>query len=218
MLSDLGPLSVAGNAGDQWSIFAVDLVSFRGAGEDSRDGVRNGRGGLWCGYQGARSHAVSHVRSDPLGRPRLRRRTPTRSRVNGRCIEAAGAGISLANAPARDPRGPMVDPNTLDPTALARAITRVLDEPGFGQAARQLAGEIEMTPGTEHTAEAPRTAARCSCQDPGPLRTSRRCARRCRTQQGEQSGGGAREFAEQSRGLPVLEAKQTPAAYQTLTR
>jgi UDP:flavonoid glycosyltransferase YjiC (YdhE family) len=74
--------------------------------------------------------------------------------VNARCVEAAGAGISLANAPARDARGPTVDPNTLDPTALTRAIQRVLAEPGFGQVARRLAGEIEMMPGPEHTAKA----------------------------------------------------------------
>jgi hypothetical protein len=53
--SDFGPLSLAGNAGDQRSIFAVDLAPFCGAGEDSPDRVRDGRGGLWCGCQGARS-------------------------------------------------------------------------------------------------------------------------------------------------------------------
>jgi N-glycosyltransferase len=74
--------------------------------------------------------------------------------VNTRCVEAAGAGISLANAPARDARGPMVDPNKLDPTELARAVTGVLDEPGFARAAGQLASEIEMMPGPEETAEA----------------------------------------------------------------
>jgi hypothetical protein len=74
--------------------------------------------------------------------------------VNARCVEAMGAGISLANAPARDPRGPFVDPNTLDPTALTRAVTRVLDEPRFACVARRLASEIEMMPGPEETAEA----------------------------------------------------------------
>jgi UDP:flavonoid glycosyltransferase YjiC (YdhE family) len=74
--------------------------------------------------------------------------------VNARCVEAAYAGISLANAPARDARGPMVDPNTLDPTELARAVTRVLDEPGFSRAAQRLASEIEMMPGPEETAAA----------------------------------------------------------------
>jgi UDP:flavonoid glycosyltransferase YjiC (YdhE family) len=74
--------------------------------------------------------------------------------VNARCVEAAGAGVSLANAPARDARGPMLEPNTLDPSALARAVTRVLDEPGFAQAARRLASEIEMMPSPADTAEA----------------------------------------------------------------
>jgi UDP:flavonoid glycosyltransferase YjiC (YdhE family) len=74
--------------------------------------------------------------------------------VNARCVQAAGAGISLANAPARDARGPMVDPNALDPRALIRAVTRVLEEPGFAQAAQRLASEIEMMPGPEETAEA----------------------------------------------------------------
>jgi UDP:flavonoid glycosyltransferase YjiC (YdhE family) len=74
--------------------------------------------------------------------------------VNARCVEAAGAGISLANAPARDARGPMVDPNTLGPTQLTRAVTRVLEEPGFARAAQRLASEIEMMPGPEETAEA----------------------------------------------------------------
>jgi MGT family glycosyltransferase len=74
--------------------------------------------------------------------------------VNARCVEAAGAGISLANASARDARGPMVDPNKLDPSELARAVTGVLDEPGFARAAGQLASEIEMMPGPDETAEA----------------------------------------------------------------
>jgi UDP:flavonoid glycosyltransferase YjiC (YdhE family) len=74
--------------------------------------------------------------------------------VNARCVDAMGAGISLANAPARDPRGPMVDPNKLDPSALTRAVTRVLEEPGFARAAQRLASEIEMMPGPEETAEA----------------------------------------------------------------
>jgi UDP:flavonoid glycosyltransferase YjiC (YdhE family) len=48
----------------------------------------------------------------------------------------------------------MVDPNALDPRALIRAVTRVLEEPGFAQAAQRLASEIEMMPGPEETAEA----------------------------------------------------------------
>jgi UDP:flavonoid glycosyltransferase YjiC (YdhE family) len=71
--------------------------------------------------------------------------------VNARCVEAAGAGISLANAPARDARGPMVDPNKLDSKELARAVRRVLDEPGFARAAQRLASEIDMMPGPEET-------------------------------------------------------------------
>jgi UDP:flavonoid glycosyltransferase YjiC (YdhE family) len=74
--------------------------------------------------------------------------------VNARCVEAAGAGISLANAPPRDARGPYLDPNTLDPTALARAVTRVLAEPGFARVAQRLASEIELMPGPEETAAA----------------------------------------------------------------
>jgi Erythromycin biosynthesis protein CIII-like, C-terminal domain len=72
--------------------------------------------------------------------------------VNARCVEAAGAGISLANAPPRDARGPLVDPNTLDPDNIAEAITRVLDEPSFPDAARRLAGEIQAMPGPADTA------------------------------------------------------------------
>jgi UDP:flavonoid glycosyltransferase YjiC (YdhE family) len=74
--------------------------------------------------------------------------------VNARCVDAMGAGISLANAPARDARGPLVDPSRLDPSAIARAVTRLLEEPGFARTARRLTREIEMMPGPEETAEA----------------------------------------------------------------
>jgi UDP:flavonoid glycosyltransferase YjiC (YdhE family) len=47
-----------------------------------------------------------------------------------------------------------VDPNTLDPTALTRAVARVLAEPGFARVAQRLASEIEMMPGPEETAAA----------------------------------------------------------------
>jgi MGT family glycosyltransferase len=74
--------------------------------------------------------------------------------VNARCVEAAGAGISVANAPPRDARGPLVDPNNLDPAELARAVTRVVHEPRFARVAQRLASEIEAMPAPEETAEA----------------------------------------------------------------
>jgi UDP:flavonoid glycosyltransferase YjiC (YdhE family) len=68
-----------------------------------------------------------------------------------RCAEA-GAGINAANAPAVDPRGPLVDPDTLDSDELAAHIRSVLTDPAFRSAARQLGDEIEAMPGPDHAA------------------------------------------------------------------
>ncbi len=73
--------------------------------------------------------------------------------VNARCCAAAGAGINAANAPARDARGPLVDPDTLNPADVANATMRLIDEPAFAQAAKCLAGEIQAMPGLSQTAD-----------------------------------------------------------------
>jgi UDP:flavonoid glycosyltransferase YjiC (YdhE family) len=67
-----------------------------------------------------------------------------------RCAEA-GAGINLANAPARDPRGPLLDPDTLSPDAVVHAVTRVLVEASFRSATARLSGEIAAMPGPAET-------------------------------------------------------------------
>jgi UDP:flavonoid glycosyltransferase YjiC (YdhE family) len=67
-----------------------------------------------------------------------------------RCAEA-GAGLNLANAPARDPRGPLLDPDTLSPDAVVHAVTRVLVEASFRSATARLSGEIAAMPGPAET-------------------------------------------------------------------
>jgi zeaxanthin glucosyltransferase len=71
--------------------------------------------------------------------------------VNATCVAAAGAGINAANAPG-DFRGPVVDPEKLDPDELAKAIIRLTNEPGFTDAAGRLAGEIQAMPGPSDAA------------------------------------------------------------------
>ena len=68
-----------------------------------------------------------------------------------RCAEA-GAGLNCANAPATDPRGPLVDPATLRPDDVACALSRLLDDPAFTNAARRLASEIRDMPGPAEAA------------------------------------------------------------------
>jgi UDP:flavonoid glycosyltransferase YjiC (YdhE family) len=68
-----------------------------------------------------------------------------------RCAEA-GAGLNCANAPALDPRGPLVDPATLRPGDVASAISRLLGDPAFTSAAARIAREIRDMPGTGETA------------------------------------------------------------------
>ncbi len=62
-----------------------------------------------------------------------------------RCAEA-GAGLNCANAPAIDPRGPLVDPATLHHDDVARALRCVLDDPAFTNAAQRIACEIRDMP------------------------------------------------------------------------
>jgi UDP:flavonoid glycosyltransferase YjiC (YdhE family) len=73
--------------------------------------------------------------------------------VNAQYCALAGAGLNCANAPAIDPRGPLVDPATLRPGDVARAISRVLDDPAFTNAATQIASEIRDMPGPAETAQ-----------------------------------------------------------------
>ncbi len=72
--------------------------------------------------------------------------------VNATCCANAGAGINAANAPARDPRGPLIDPDTLKPDDIATAITRLINEPAFARAAERIATEIQAMPGPPETA------------------------------------------------------------------
>jgi UDP:flavonoid glycosyltransferase YjiC (YdhE family) len=72
--------------------------------------------------------------------------------VNARRCAEAGAGLNCANAPALDPRGPLVDPATLRPGDVASAISRLLDEPAFTSAATRIASEIREMPGPGETA------------------------------------------------------------------
>jgi UDP:flavonoid glycosyltransferase YjiC (YdhE family) len=68
-----------------------------------------------------------------------------------RCAEA-GAGLNCANAPATDPRGPLIDPATLRPGDVASAISRVLEDQAFTNAATRIASEIRDMPGPAETA------------------------------------------------------------------
>lgn len=70
-----------------------------------------------------------------------------------RCADA-GAGINTANAPAIDPRGPLVDPSTLSHQAIAAAVRTILDDPSFAAAASRLGEEIRAMPGPGATAVA----------------------------------------------------------------
>lgn len=73
--------------------------------------------------------------------------------VNARCCAAAGAGINAANGLAIDPRGPMVDPDTLDASHIAASISAVLDEPAFAAASGRLGDEIRSMPGPDAIAD-----------------------------------------------------------------
>lgn len=66
----------------------------------------------------------------------------------GRCA-AAGAGINAANGPAIDARGPLVDPDTLDPERISGAISEILHKPDFAEAARHIGDEIRSMPGPD---------------------------------------------------------------------
>jgi UDP:flavonoid glycosyltransferase YjiC (YdhE family) len=72
--------------------------------------------------------------------------------VNAQRCAAAGAGLNCANAPATDPRGPLVDPATLRPGDVARALSRLLDDPAFANAATRIASEIRDMPGPAQAA------------------------------------------------------------------
>jgi UDP:flavonoid glycosyltransferase YjiC (YdhE family) len=64
----------------------------------------------------------------------------------------ADAGLNCANAPAIDPRGPLVDPETLRPGDVAGALGRLLDDPSFTNAAIRIASEIRDMPGPAEAA------------------------------------------------------------------
>ena len=66
--------------------------------------------------------------------------------INARRCAEAGAGLNCANAPATDRRGPLVDPTTLRPDDVACALSRLLDDPAFTNAASRLASEIRDMP------------------------------------------------------------------------
>ena len=66
--------------------------------------------------------------------------------INARRCAEASAGLNWANAPATDPRGRLVDPTTLRPDDVACALSRLLDDPAFTNAARRLASEIRDMP------------------------------------------------------------------------
>ncbi|MBV9334312.1 MAG: glycosyltransferase family 1 protein [Solirubrobacterales bacterium] len=72
--------------------------------------------------------------------------------LNASCCARAGSGINLANAPAQDFRGPLVDPEKLDPEQITRDVTRVINEPAFTDAAGAIAREIGAMPGPPETA------------------------------------------------------------------
>jgi len=59
--------------------------------------------------------------------------------------------VNLANAPARDPRGPLTDPETLSADVIVDAVNSVLTDPIFRGAARRLAAEIATMPGPAET-------------------------------------------------------------------
>lgn len=89
---------------------------------------------------------------EPPSNLRIERYLP-QSQVNARCAAAAGAGINAANAPARDLRGPLADPETLDADEIADALMRLLEDRGFAHAAHRLATEIEAMPEPGQTAD-----------------------------------------------------------------
>lgn len=72
--------------------------------------------------------------------------------INARRCAEASAGLNCANAPATDPRGRLVDPTTLRPDDVACALSRLLDDPAFTNAARRLASEIRDMPGPAEAA------------------------------------------------------------------
>jgi UDP:flavonoid glycosyltransferase YjiC (YdhE family) len=72
--------------------------------------------------------------------------------VNAICCDRAGAGINAANGAARDERGPVTDPATLDPDEIAAGITRLLEESAFARAAAGLGKEIQSMPGPSEIA------------------------------------------------------------------
>ena len=89
--------------------------------------------------------ALSH------GRPLLCLPLGADQPINAMCAASSGAGINGANAPAEDVRGPMVDPEKLDPDQIATAIMRLTSEPAFTDAAARLRREIQAMPGPSET-------------------------------------------------------------------
>jgi UDP:flavonoid glycosyltransferase YjiC (YdhE family) len=99
--------------------------------------------------------------------------------INAQRCTDAGAGLNCANAPAIDARGPLVDPDTLDPDDIASALSRLLDDPTFTTAARRIASEIRGMPEPGETARyleqlvtASTTTVTCTCGAPQSRRSA----------------------------------------------
>ncbi|MGP0021883.1 MAG: glycosyltransferase [Streptosporangiaceae bacterium] len=88
--------------------------------------------------------------------------------INARRCAEAGAGLNCANAPATDQRGPLVDPTALRPGDVACALSRLLDDPAFTNAARRLASEIGDMPGPAEAARLLEQAASPPGHDDAP--------------------------------------------------
>jgi UDP-glucoronosyl and UDP-glucosyl transferase len=88
------------------------------------------------------------------GRPALCLPLGADQPLNASSCASAGSGINAANAPAQDARGPLLDPEKLDPDDISAAIARLINEPTFTDAAGQLAREIRAMPGPSETARA----------------------------------------------------------------
>ena len=106
------------------------------------------------------------------GRPALCLPLAADQPVNAACCAAAGTGINGANAPASDHRGPLVDPEKLDPEDIAEAITRLTNEPRFTAAAGQLAREIHAMPGPSETARTIEQLITIDAAAPQPRRSA----------------------------------------------
>ena len=66
--------------------------------------------------------------------------------VNAACCADAGLGINGATGPATDPRGPVIDPDTLDAQDVATWVTQLLTDNTYRQGATSLATEIQSMP------------------------------------------------------------------------